>query len=662
MCRIGVPGKWSIKIATRKLIRQLKRSPDRRLKLAIATQGQLTVPEHGSVEAQTDDLIDAGRTEGVSQVDLSERLGVLEAPEDPSRRTIHAAASQAPLIRLMRAMRRAWLMRGQIAQVAASAPIVAARRVYHRRPWRALTPEEKFQRVEEKRRAEMASLLASEANLYWDRLVNALDRNQFMHTQSKTAAGGGAPKTKHVSFDVIKLQPEAIYFRINTMHLPYGTRISDLMDKDLILDLSVACGRRVTAEYSERIGAWYIVERAIGVRGIPDHVKFVDLLEAMPASADGLTVPIGMSLNAKPIYKSLGRMYSMLVAGTIGGGKSNFLNVMLITLIRRNTPQQLRLILVDLKGGLEFQFYEGLPHLISIPGNAPNGICDNTENVPGVLDWLHEEGERRMNVLRKAGYKSIGRYNAYQRKRRLPHILLVIDEWADVMYHKDIKKDCEETLANVAQRFRAVGIHCVICTQIPKAEVVSMRIKGVLPAKLAFSVPSNHASQIIIDTGRASQLTPAGRAIYQWDEEYEVQTPFINEDIIDHVVQQAISGKSDAITSGHDVTHLEVLEWALSQENGYLSRDVLFRQFGKRGLKQEELNNWLSDWEGQELVIGTSLYRVDPAAGNRPRRLIAIDENADGIPDDQQDLSEDETEPEDEDEFDPDPVEDPENF
>lgn len=623
-------------MTTRKLYLQMRRQPGRRLILTGKTEGILAPVNEASLQAVTNDMVNAGRLDGVNQVDLTERLGIIEAPDDPLHRTIHGATGQAPIIRLIRALRRVWANREQILLMILTGPFVVGRRLWYSRPWRELTPEDRVLKAEQDRRHKMASLLSNEAQLYWDRLVNALDRNQFLHRPTKTEGSGSVRVTNHVKFNLIKLQPEAIYFRVDTQRLPYGTRIIDLMDKDLLVDLSVACGRRVTAEYSDRIGAWYIVERAIGVRGIPDHVKYADLFDGMPASADGLTIPIGMGLNAKPIYKSLGRMYSMLVAGTIGGGKSNYLNVVLVTLLRRNTAKQLKLILVDLKGGLEFQFYEGLPHLIKISDHAPNGICDNNEHVPGVLYWLHEEGQRRMDVLRKAGYKSIGRYNAYQRNRRMPHILLVIDEWADVMYNKGIKAECEETLANVAQRFRAVGIHVIICTQIPKAEVISTRIKGVLPAKVCFSVPTNPSSMVVLDNSDAKGLTPSGRSIFQWDEQIEVQSPFINEEIISAAVEQAISGKVDKPASAHDVTQIEVLEWALAQENGYLSRDILFRQFGKRGLKQEELNQWLASWEDQEFVIGTSLYKVIPAAGNRPRRLIAIDENADDIPDDPQ--------------------------
>lgn len=577
---------------------------------------------------------------GSTEINLTEHLPLPERMDDPNRKTIHAHPNMTRLAILYRRLARLLEVRGQWLAMLTSwgdARMVHATgtigQVWAKRPWRQLTGEERMRQDEIKRRKALKKILLSDAHLYWDRMVNALDRRGFTYRPSKDAAHGGVRFTQHVTFDRVKLQPEAIYYRLNTNRLPYGVSIMQLMDEELLVDLSIACGRRVSTEYSERLGAWYIIERALGKRGLPEHVMINNMLEGMPASADGLTIPIGMGLNAKPIYRSLGRMYSMLVAGTIGGGKSNFLNVAICTLIRRNSPERLRIVLVDLKGGLEFQFYDGIPHLISVPDIAPSGIADKNEQVPGVLRWLHTEGERRMELLRAAEVKNIGSYNAHKQNRRLPHLLLVIDEWADVMYNRDIRYECEETLANVAQRYRAVGLHVILCTQIPKTEVISTRIKGVLPAKLAFSVPSNAASMVIIDNGAARQLSPSGRAIFQWDDEQEVQTPFIGEPFIDGIVQGAISGHWETEKAIHDVSPLEVMEWSIGNDTGWLSVQRLYQTFGKRGLAQDELETWLQEWEGQEFIIGTSLYRVDPARSNQARRLVAVDENADDLDD-----------------------------
>lgn len=487
------------------------------------------------------------------------------------------------------------------------------------------TPEE-IQRAEEiERRKHMETLLRDEAELYRSRIVNRLNGRELCYRYKKTERDFLTSGVQSVKFDRIVLQPDAIYYRINTMRLPRGLGILDLMGDDVLTDLSLVCQHRVSGDYSEKYGAWYIVERSTGVLGIPNHVKYQDMIASIPASADGLSIPIGFTSNARPVYKSLSVMYSMLIGGTIGSGKSNILNVILCTLIRRNPPDRLKLILVDLKGGLEFSFYEGIPHLLEIEDFAPGGIAYYRDHVPGVLTWLHREGERRIQVIKNAGYKDIGRYNQHQRKKALPHIVFVIDEWADVKLEAKIGRHSEDILTNIAQRFRAVGIHVILCTQVPKSEIVSTRIKGVLPAKLAFSCPTNQGSMAIIDNGHARGLEPAGRCVFQWGEEVFVQAPYINERIIHDTVNGAITGTFEKVDQGHDVLPLEIQKWSLEHDNGYLSRRRLHHEFGKRGLTQQELEDWLASWEGTEIVVGTSLYRVDPAAGSRPRRMISVD-------------------------------------
>jgi hypothetical protein len=608
-------------------------------KLDVEPSGVILAPEPGdAAPKQSDGGWTPEDTDGDLDVIPENRPRTLEANAEPEKQTIKPAPSRSLIARLVRKLRRLRQDWPDMLTALLATPKLYARAVWMMyAPEDKLLPEELMRRREIERRRKMEKLLVTEGQLYWDRLQGALDRHGHMHRTTKED-GGGMRVTKHVEFSDVKMLPEALWYRIDTSRLPFGVSINDLVRNEaLLVDLSISCGRRISTRFSEDKGAWFIVERAVGVRGIPDHVRLDEMIAGMPASSDGLTIVMGMAINSKPVYRSLGRMYNMLIGGTTGAGKSNFVNVLLTTLIRRNTPDRLKLVLVDLKGGLEFQFYEGIPHLIPVPDVAPNGIADQNTQVPGVLNFIHREGERRMDVLREAGYKSIGRYNAHARGgRRLPHIVLVIDEWADVMYMPALKRECEELLANIAQRFRAVGIHVILCTQIPKAEVISTRIKGVLPAKVAFGVPSIPASMVMIDNADAKGLTPSGRYIFQWEGQYEIQAPFINEEQINEIVQSAIKGETIVTDRSHDVTQLELLEWALAHDNGYLTRDTVHAQFSKRGLARAELDTWLAELEGQQIVIGTSLYKIEKAKGARPRRLVPIDEDADDIPDDQQ--------------------------
>jgi S-DNA-T family DNA segregation ATPase FtsK/SpoIIIE len=219
------------------------------------------------------------------------------------------------------------------------------------------------------------------------------------------------------------------------------------MSKKTISDLSISCEHTVNSKYNEKIGAWFILERASGVYGIPSHVKFTNMLESFPASADGLTIPIGINDNSRMVYKSLGSMYSMLIAGTTGAGKSNFLNVIICTLIRRNKGSQVKFILVDLKGGVELGPFEKVPHLIKIPEICPTGIIEHREKVPPILEWLVREGERRLERFRETGVKNVANYNKNHHYDFMPHIILMIDEWADIKLDANGNKS-EDLLTN----------------------------------------------------------------------------------------------------------------------------------------------------------------------------------------------------------------------
>lgn len=497
---------------------------------------------------------------------------------------------------------------------------------------RELTREEIIALEEKQRRDELEKLLRLEANLYKQRIVNRLTGLGLAYKYKTNERDVWASKFQTVKFSLCVLQPDAIYFKIDTASLPWGVSIMQLMDEGVLTDLSLSCGSRVMADYSETRGAWYIIERASGAMGIPNHVKFADMLERYPASADGLSIPFGITTNGRPVYKSLdNNMPHMLIGGTTGAGKSNFVNVVLCALIRRNSPKHLRMVMVDLKGGLEFDFYEGIPHLLPIEEVAQNGIANYRDQVPGVLTWLLKEGERRIKILKAAGKKDIGRYNQFHRKDPLPHLLFIIDEYADVKLDRKIGKEVEEKLINIASRFRAVGIHVIICTQVPKSTVIDTRIKGVLPGRVAFSCTGNHESMAILDNGHANGLAPVGRAILKSAGEITFQAPYINDQTVKRIVEGAIAGGSydDSEIAEHDVTLEEVLAWALENDTGYLSRRRLYSQFKDRGLKQAEIEKWMSDIENTEILVNSTVYRVEPAGGSRARRLVAADRGED---------------------------------
>ncbi len=482
--------------------------------------------------------------------------------------------------------------------------------------------------------------LTLEAETYARQIVGKLTDLNVCFRYKKSEKDPWYGRIKEVSIRrPYVLRDEAIYLEVDLRpgKSPRGIGVAELANPETVKNLSMAVGHKVLARYTPESGFWYIVERQHGVRGIPVHVKMDELLASRPASADGLSLPLGVGENKKPVWRSLGAMYSMLIAGTVGGGKSNFLSVIICSLLRYNSPSRLQLMLVDLKGGVEFNFFRQVPHLLKLPKLTPEGepvdgqrepaVIEHREHVAPALRWLVREGERRLDLLKDKRVKSIGQFNFQNRKNPLAHIVLVVDEWADVKLDRATGRTAEELLINIASRFRAVGIHVVLCTQVPNKDVVSIRIKNVLPARLAFACPDYHASMLIIGNGKAAGLEPEGRGVFDWGKaQFELQTPFMSNAMVDAVVEQAVAGKFNQIElAAHDVTDQEILEWALNENGGSLDWRSVYGHFRLRGYTQGAAQAFCKSMDGELVVIGATTYKVVMGARNQGRKLLAMD-------------------------------------
>ena len=326
----------------------------------------------------------------------------------------------------------------------------------------------------------------------------------------------------------------------------------------------------------------------------------------------------------------------MLVAGTTGAGKSNYLNVLICTMIRYNSKRRLRLLLVDLKGGVEFSYFDKIPHLLPIPlptKEKPDrvaAIIESRSDVVTAFEWLVSEGERRLALLKEAHSKHIGDYNDRHRSSPMAHIVCVVDEWADIRLEPKLGKEAQELLINIASRFRAVGIHLIVCTQTPNKEVIDIRVKNVLPARIAFACPSMHASMLIIGNGHASGLSPQGRCIFDWGpSQMEIQTPLINDDTVDEMAAGAVRGQWEEIeVAAHDVTDQAIYEWAVDQNNSELQYREVYARFKLRGMTREYAEKFCKDADGKTVVVGASAYKVVPGKRGIPRRLVPLEEDA----------------------------------
>ncbi|MCD4673209.1 MAG: hypothetical protein K8R77_11150, partial [Anaerolineaceae bacterium] len=221
-----------------------------------------------------------------------------------------------------------------------------------------------------------------------------------------------------------------------------------------------------------------------------------------------LAIALGRDVSGQPVVADLGRMPHLLIAGTTGSGKSVCIAALAVCLMMNNTPDELRLALLDPKM-VELVRFNGLPHLLG-------KVETETERMLAVLRWALTEMDSRYRLLEAARVKDLERYNRQMRRRNrpeLPRIVIMIDELADLMM--SAPDQTEHSLVRLAQLARATGIHLVIATQRPSTDVVTGLIKANFPARLSFTVASSVDSRVILDTVGAETLLGRGDMLYQ---------------------------------------------------------------------------------------------------------------------------------------------------
>lgn len=248
-----------------------------------------------------------------------------------------------------------------------------------------------------------------------------------------------------------------------------------------------------------------------------------------------LAVALGLDISGQPIVTDLRKMPHGLIAGQTGSGKSVCINTMLVSLLYKATPQELKLMLIDPKM-VELAPYNRIPHLVS-------PVITDVKAATAALKWAVEEMERRYELFVHAGVRDITKYNeqaelAGQYVNKLPYILIIIDELADLMMMSPT--DVEEAICRIAQKARACGIHLIVATQRPSVDVITGLIKANIPTRIAFSVSSQVDSRTIIDSGGAEKLLGRGDMLFAENgssKTVRLQGTFVSDDEIDQVVQ-----------------------------------------------------------------------------------------------------------------------------
>jgi len=266
----------------------------------------------------------------------------------------------------------------------------------------------------------------------------------------------------------------------------------------------------------------------------PVYISEIISSEIFEKSESPLTAVLGLDISGSPVITDLRKMPHGLIAGATGSGKSVCINSILISLLYKSTPDQLKLLLIDPKM-VELAPYNNIPHLVS-------PVITDVKAATAALKWAVEEMERRYELFAHTGVREIGRYNEMAEENRqfnqkLPFIVIVIDELADLMMMAPA--DVEEAICRIAQKARACGIHLIIATQRPSVDVITGLIKANVPTRIAFSVSSQVDSRTIIDISGAEKLLGRGDMLFLGNgtsKPIRLQGTYVSDEEIDQVV------------------------------------------------------------------------------------------------------------------------------
>lgn len=288
------------------------------------------------------------------------------------------------------------------------------------------------------------------------------------------------------------------------LEISAGTKIAKIsnLQHDLALSLAAPGG-------TVRIEAPIPGKSLVGIE-VPNHsleivgMKSILMSDELAKQKSKLAVALGRDTASKPVIVDLAKMPHCLVAGTTGSGKSVLINAFISSLLFRNSPDELKLILIDPKR-VELTNFNGIPHLLT-------PVITEPEKILSALKWAMSEMDRRYKLFQSVGVRNIQGYNEMSGFQALPNIVIFIDELADLMMFAPV--EVEDAITRIAQLARATGIHLVVATQRPSVDVITGLIKANIPCRLAFNVSSMVDSRVIIDQPGAEKLLGRGDMLF----------------------------------------------------------------------------------------------------------------------------------------------------
>ncbi|WP_214727231.1 DNA translocase FtsK [Exiguobacterium sp. s168] len=416
----------------------------------------------------------------------------------------------------------------------------------------------------------------------------------------------------------IHLGPSVTKYEIEPKQGIKLSRITGLAD-----DLALALAAK-----DIRIEAPIPGKAAVGIEVPNREVAMVSLREVLGAESvqsdsDRLLVALGRSISGETVTAKLNKMPHVLVAGSTGSGKSVCINGMIVSILMRARPDEVRLMMIDPKM-VELNVYNGIPHLL-----AP--VVTDPKKAAQALKQVVSEMERRYEIFSQNGARNIEGYNALIDKmnaeekvhQRLPYIVVIVDELADLMMVAS--NEVEDAIMRLAQMARAAGIHMVIATQRPSVDIITGVIKANIPSRIAFSVSSATDSRTILDTGGADKLLGRGDMLLLgngMNKPVRVQGAFLSDEEVEKVVNHVISQQKaqyveamipkdvpEGETEVDDPLYDEVVQFILTQETA--STSMIQRKYRIGYNRAARLIDALEE----NGLIG-------PSEGSKPRRVM----------------------------------------